>query len=320
MPDAFFRATQNALNSLTSMSDLVHSLTVAMWNTRSQVIGTYTIYPEVTGKQLAAKYGLGSGIHGVNYKRTFVDTSWEAHQESIAWLFLNNIIPIYEAWTASLQTEAFPVTNGNISAGAMKNPITAAGGGIVGEINRLTASESQIIKDAFYSQYASKKHRCFANLNNLLICFRYFKQMRNCYMHNNGKANSDLIDRYNEFSNITSASDLNMSEIPEHYAPALNDKIRISLRGVIGFSQVVIQIMLTSDTELLRSQYAEKEMLERLRKVLPAPKTINGNRTRAARQITGIFRAAGYIEPDLSNLTAIVRFLIDNRIIYPISI
>lgn len=320
MPDAFFRATQNALNSLTSMSDLVHSLTVAMWNTRSQVIGTYTIYPEVTGKQLAAKYGLGSGIHGVNYKRTFVDTSWEAHQESIAWLFLNNIIPIYEAWTASLQTEAFPVTNGNISAGAMKNPITAAGGGIVGEINRLTASESQIIKDAFYSQYASKKHRCFANLNNLLICFRYFKQMRNCYMHNNGKANSDLIDRYNEFSNITSASDLNMSEIPEHYAPALNDKIRISLRGVIGFSQVVIQIMLTSDTELLRSQYAEKEMLERLRKVLPAPKTINSNRTRAARQITGIFRAAGYIEPDLSNLTAIVRFLIDNRIIYPISV
>lgn len=111
-----------------------------------------------------------------------------------------------------------------------------------------------------------------------------------------------------------------MSEIPEHYAPALNDKIRISLRGVIGFSQVVIQIMLTSDTELLRSQYAEKEMLERLRKVLPAPKTINSNRTRAARQITGIFRAAGYIEPDLSNLTAIVRFLIDNRIIYPISI
>ena len=71
MADAFFRATQNALDSLTSMSDLIHSLTVAMWNTRSQVIGTYTIYPEATGKQLAAKYGLGSRIHGVNYKRTF---------------------------------------------------------------------------------------------------------------------------------------------------------------------------------------------------------------------------------------------------------
>lgn len=302
------------------MSDLIHSLTVAMWNTRSQVIGTYTIYPEATGKQLAAKYGLGSRIHGVNYKRTFVDTSWEAHQESIAWLFLNNIIPIYEAWVASLKTETFPATNGNISPGAMKNPITAAGGGIVSEINKLTVSESQIIKDAFYSRYSNKKHRCFANLNNLLICFRYFKQMRNCYMHNNGKANSDLIDRYHEFSNITSASDLSMSEIPEHYAPTLDDRISISLRGVIGFYQVVVQIMLTSDTELLRSQYAEKEMLERLRKVQPTPKTINSNRTRAARQIAGIFKAAGYIEPDLTNLTEIVRFLVDNRIIYPISI
>ena len=320
LADAFFQATNNALDTLTSLCDLIHPLTVAMWNTRSQVTGTYTVTPNVTPHQMAAKYGLGSGIHGVNYRRAFVDTPWEAQQESIAWLMLNSILPIYESWVASLQDQVFTDVNGNMSAGAMKNPITAAGGGIVAEINRLTTTESQIIKDAFYSKYSVKRHRCFSKLNNLMICFRYFKQMRNCYMHNNSIANPDLIDRYNEFCSITSPADLNMSEMPEHYCPVLGQKIRLSLRGVIGFSQIVIQIILTADTELLRSEYAEKELKQRLKATFPNPITISGNQDRATRQIKGIFRTAGYISPDLSSLMQMTRFLIDNRIIYPVSL
>lgn len=320
MADAFFQSTQNALDKLTSLCDLIHPITVAMWNTRSQVIGTYTVNENATPQQMAIRYGLGSGIHGVNYKRAFVDTPWETQREDIAWLMLNSILPIYEAWILSLHDLVFTDTNGDILPGAMKNPVTPAGGGIVAEINRLTTTESQVIKDAYYAKYSSKKHRCFPNLNNLLICFRYFKQMRNCYMHNNCMANTELIDRYNEFSSITAPSALNMSEIPEHYAPALGQKIRLSLRGVIGFSQIVIQIMVTADAELLRSQYAEKEMIGRLKAVVPNPITISGNRDRAARQIKGIFRSAGYISPDLSALPQMTRFLIDNRIIYPVTL
>ena len=320
MADAFFQSTKDALDTLTSLCDLIHPLTVALWNTRSQVTGTYTVNPNVTPHQMAAKYGLGSGIHGVNYRRAFVDTSWEAQQESIAWLMLNSILPIYEAWVLSLHTLVFTDTNGNISAGAMKNPVTPAGGGIVAEISRLTTTESQVIKDAFYTKYSAKKHRCFSKLNNLLICFRYFKKMRNCYMHNNSVADADLVDRYNEFSRITLPADLNMSEIPEHYPPILGEKIRLSLRGVIGFSQIIIQIMLTADAELLRSEYAEKELKQRLKEAFPNPITISGNRDRAVRQIKGIFKAAGYISPDLLSLTQMTRFLIDNRIIYPITL
>lgn len=320
MADAFFQATKNALVTLTSLCDLIHPLTVAMWNTRSQVIGTYSVNPNVTPHQMASKYGLGSGIHGVNYKRAFVETSWDVHQENIAWLMLNSIIPIYESWITSLHDQVFTDTNGNISLSAMKNPITSKGGGIVAEINRLTATESQVIKNAYYAEYSAKRHRCFPKLNNLLICFRYFKQMRNCYMHNNSVANSDLIDRYNEFSSIILPAELNMSEIPEHYAPVLGQRIKLSLRGVIGFSQIIIQIMVTADAELLRSEYAEKELVQCLKLVAPTPITINSDRNRAMRQIKGIFKSAGYIAPNLSSLTEITRFLIDNRIIYPITL
>lgn len=100
----FFKSTQNALDRLTSLCDLIHPITVAMWNTRSQVIGTYTVNENATPQQMAIRYGLGSGIHGVNYKRAFVDTPWETQREDIAWLMLNSILPIYEAWISSFHT------------------------------------------------------------------------------------------------------------------------------------------------------------------------------------------------------------------------
>lgn len=318
MQEAFFQATQNALSTLTSLCDLIHPITVSMWNTRSQVIGTYIVNPNVTPHQMAAKYGLGSSIHGVNFKKVFKDTPWEIHEENIAWLFLNNIFPIYEGWLEELHNQVFSSLNGNISTSFMQFPSSCGRGNIVQEITRLTANESSIDKAAFYSQYSLKKYRCFSKLDNFLVCFRYFKEIRNCYMHNNMLADVKLIDAYNAFRLLTAPSDLCMSEIPKHYAPILNKKIQISLRGVIGFSQIIIQIMVTSDAELLRSKYAEAELLRRLSAAVPTPLTINSDRSRAIRQIKGIFKKANYITPDLTLTSPILRFLIDNHFIYPV--
>ena len=317
MGEAFFQATVNAMNSITTLCDIIHPITVAMWNTRSQVLGAYNVTPNATPYQMATKFGLGSGIHGVNYKRAFIDTPWEAQQESIAWLFLNGVFPIYEGWLESLSDQTFPSSNGKLSKKLMQYPSSNPEGSVLSEINRLTASESTIIKDAFYTKYSAKRHRCYSNLDNLLVCYRYFKEMRNCYMHNASIADTRLITAYHNFSHLT-ASDLNMSEIPMHYAPTLGARIKLSLRGVIGFSQVVLQIILTADTELLRSSYAEKELIERLKNTFPSPVSINSNRERASRQIVGIFKSAGYIAPDLSSLTQITQFLADNKIIQPV--
>ena len=79
MPDAFFQVTKNSLVAFSSLCDIMHPVTVSMWNTRSQVIGTYTVSPSVAPKQIAAKYELGCKIHGVNYKKVFVETPWETH-------------------------------------------------------------------------------------------------------------------------------------------------------------------------------------------------------------------------------------------------
>lgn len=317
MPDAFFEVTKNSLVAFTSLCDVMHPITVAMWNTRSQVIGTYTVSPSSTQKQIAAKYGLGCNIHGVNYKKAFVDTPWENHEQNIAWLFLNGIFPIFEGWLADLHDKVFPTTNGDIDVAAMQFS-TSRANNILTEIHRLTASECDITRDAFYATYVSKKHRCFSKLNNLLICYRFFKEMRNCYMHNAMIADAKLLNAYSQFSTLSSA-DLNMSEIPDHFVPVEGEKVKVSLRGVIGFSQIVLQIMLTCDTELLRSQYAEKELLDRLKKVAPSKLEVSNKKDRALRKVKGMIIGAGFVTPSPTDIEKIAQLLVDNNIIYPYS-
>lgn len=315
MPDAFFQVTKNSLVAFSSLCDIMHPVTVSMWNTRSQVIGTYTVSPSVAPKQIAAKYELGCKIHGVNYKKVFVETPWEDHEQNIAWLFLNGIFPIFEGWLTDLRDKVFTTANGNLDVQAMQYPSSRASN-ILTEITRLTATECDLIKDAFYSSYASKKHRSFSNLDNLLICYRFFKEMRNCYMHNAMVADDKLINAYTPFSNLSPA-DLNMSEIPAHTVPIKGEKVKVNLRGVIGFSQVVLQIMLTCDNELLRSSFAEKELLDRLKKVAPSKLEVSNKKERALRQVKGMIIGAGFVVPSEASIEKIAQLLVTNNIIYP---
>ena len=73
MTDVFFTATKKALSNITSTYDTVWPTAVGLWNLRCMVNGVKKEYPCITETELTAKFSLGSGIHGVNYKRAFVD-------------------------------------------------------------------------------------------------------------------------------------------------------------------------------------------------------------------------------------------------------
>lgn len=51
-----------------------------------------------------------------------------------------------------------------------------------------------------------------------------------------------------------------MKEVPTHEAPVLGNPIKLHLRGVVGFSDIVMRIVSTLDAELSRSIKAEKHL------------------------------------------------------------
>ena len=175
MTDVFFTATKKALSNITSTYDTVWPTAVGLWNLRCMVNGVKKEYPCITEAELTAKFSLGSGIHGVNYKRAFVDHTWERQQTNFAWILLNSTIPIFEGWLEELKQDYFP---------GMKVKELQYPGRVQTEVTRLKTRTSTVLSNSFYSSYLGKRDRCYSQIDALLHCYRVFKEARNCYMHN----------------------------------------------------------------------------------------------------------------------------------------
>lgn len=304
MTDVFFTATKKALSNITSTYDTVWPTAVGLWNLRCMVNGVKKEYPCITEAELTAKFSLGSGIHGVNYKRAFVDHTWERQQTNFAWILLNSTIPIFEGWLEELKQDYFP---------GMKVKELQYPGRVQTEVTRLKTRTSTVLSNSFYSSYLGKRDRCYSQIDALLHCYRVFKEARNCYMHNGSKANQNLINAYAMFAPFATPTALCVSEVPEFPAPVLGNEIQISLRGVVGFSYILIKILVSLDTELLCSIDAEREFISRYQEKHTILRTLKPNLDGARRQVEHYVQQCGFPTPlAVDDLTS---FLLSNHLV-----
>lgn len=303
MTEVFFTSTKRALNNITSTFDMIWPISVGLWNLRCMVNGVRKEYPNVTESELTAKFSQGSGIHGVNYKRAFTQTTWEQQQTHLAWILLNNTIPVFEGWLEELKQDYFA----DMKIKDLQFPQSAQV-----EVTRLISNPSALLKNAFYSTYCGKRDRCYSNINSLLSCYRVFKEARNCYMHNGSVADQKLIDAYNNYKQATTSS-LCVSEVPEFPMPCLGSQISISLRGVVGFSYIIIKLLVTLDTELLQSANAEKEFIARYKSKHTIMRTLKADVNASRRQVKQYVKQCGFPSP--KNIDDIITFLVNNCLV-----
>ena len=303
MQVCFFPQTENALKNITNTFNTVWPIAAGLWNLRCYVCGVKQEFPSITEAQFASKFSLGSGIHGVNYKHAFFEKNWEDQREDFAWILLNSTIPVFEAWIEDIK-KIFPFIN--VKDIQYKNRISQ-------QIALINSYESLLMKQCFYPAFASQKDSCIINIENLIICFRFFKEIRNCYMHNASIADGKLLAAYNDFAQVIIPADLGIREIPEHYPPVINQKIRISLRGIVGFSAVVRKIMFTLDSELVRTAIAESDFVDRWKSKNLHHRTLKSNPDKAEAQVIRYIKQCGMPTPHaLSDLT---NYLLANRLI-----
>ena len=288
MAVVFFSETQHALDNITTLFDSVWPTAVGLWNLRCHVNGLKKEFPSISETELASKFTLGSGIHGVNYKRAFVEKTWEQQQADFAWIILNSAFPIYEGWLESLKKTIFP----NMNLSSMQSVTD-----LKNEVTRLTANRSVTMGNSFYPVYLTKKDRYYPKIEALMYCFRLFKNARNCYMHNGSIADSRLINSYNNYTSC--APDLTQctSEIPEFYQPTLGNNIQITLRGVVGFSDILRKIMISLDTELMCAVEAENEFISRYKAKHTTLRTLKSDPNAAKRQVIQYVKQCGYVTP-----------------------
>lgn len=260
MSDCYYDASNEALENLTAVYDLIWPIAVGLWNLRCSVNGVKHEMPFVTEKQLMAKFSEGSGIHGVNYKRNFIDKSWKEQQKALAIMLLNNTIPIYEGWIDSLLQTELPIYNSETQMKAYRKLESGFqfSEKIANAIATCIESGSLLMTTNFYPKYRDKKKRSVNKIEKLLLCYRVYKEMRNCCMHKGNIVNQVLVDAYNKYStNVFSETDLDIKELPMFAPPVLGSPVELSLRSAVELGDIVLKLIVSIDAELVKAERAE---------------------------------------------------------------
>lgn len=214
---AFYNESKLALNQLTHAFKNVWPMAVGLWNLRCEVKGILNEKPDISNNDLDKKFSLGSDIKGVNLK-SFCENSWSEQKEWIGWLLLNTLISTFEGYLTSLASIFSNMTIKN-----MQFPNT-----IEQEIIKIVNHSSLIMHRTFYSVYKNKKDRDYDKIVNLMKCYRVFKELRNCLVHNGGIADKKLCDAYLVYQPIAFPSYLGLKKELEIIQPAIDNKINVS--------------------------------------------------------------------------------------------
>lgn len=316
MPNYFFSATRNAHNQLTGLFDFVWPTAAAMWNLRWQVNGYVQSVPDATVEQLRARFTEGADIHGANLRRSCIDHTWVAQKEIFAGVVLVNSIAVFEGWLDEVLGELgigrrrIQIINKSLQ---FPDSVAIGGQGAAWAISEITNVESIVMKNSFYPTLSKRRHFNAAKLQETLLCYRFFKELRNCSMHGGGVADQRLVDAYTAFSHVATISSLGVTEVPSHHAVSIGAKVQISLRGVVGFSHLILRLIATFDAEMARADAAERVFIKQWKSTHPRLLNFRLSATTPQNRVKKSLEKAGF--PVSADLVGLSRWLMSKNLI-----
>jgi hypothetical protein len=278
MGQLFFMATREATKQITELFDFIWPTAASLWNMRWQVDGYRAVKPDATEEELHNRFIFGSEVQSISFRKSFVQQQWPYQRQIFSKILLTNIFTIHESWIHDILT----VFNANTKENQknlqfptnVSHPNPNKHFGFLIGLNTLCSHESLMLKNAYYQPLQQHRKNSLQSIENLLKCYRYFKEIRNCLAHNGGKVDQKLIDAYNVFNQVATPANLGMYEVPIHHAFSLGEEVRLDMRGVVGFCEVVLRIIVTCDCELSRSQTAEVEYINLWRTFVERGRTL----------------------------------------------
>lgn len=312
MAHYFFEPTRSATDQIADLFGFVWPTAAALWNLRWQVQGFLdALDAEPTPEQLNDRFVFGSGIHGTNLKRACVETSWDEQKHHLANIILTNAFAVYEHWADEILVCVGMADGKGKLLQFDYGPNDPRG--LRGIVNQICASESEVMKKAFYPAYASSPKYSWPLMANLVACYRYFKELRNAQIHNGGTADLKAANAYTAFAPVSSKTDLGMKGVLVHDPIAEGDRINLHIRGVVGFCDILFRMMVTIDAEFSRCSIAERLLEDRLKEV-KRNKMLSGIPNRRRMQIIDRCKAARLPKPH--DFESVRTFMISKRMVY----
>lgn len=272
----FFNTSKAVASRITEIFDFIHPTAAAVWNLRWQVQGLVGAYPTITESELRGRFVVGSNINGVNLKRACIDKSWDAQKEQLAKFLLFDFCALYESWCEAIIEQAkLPANKKDLQfpSGEYKGKPC----GIILIQNEIDTAKSMILENSIYPSLCTNGKYSPSKLEQLLKCYRYFKELRNYLIHGHEAISNEFATAEQEYAAL-SAADIGLREKPEFSPHIIGSTCKAELRGVIGLGEVILKLISTLDISLSATTYAELEFKRRWKAKHGAhPKTLSGS-------------------------------------------
>lgn len=283
----FFEETTAAIKELNSIIDNFASALIAIRNLRCEVRGVLAECPEFTEEMFHARYHFDEKIRWKNYKTIFDIQPFSAQEEAFTWYLLYSTCAVFEGWLAKMK-EARLITLPMVKD--LQFPVVAAS-----KMNTyISADTSQMMTNVFYPAYKANRKYSYQNITALLYCYRIFKEMRNALVHNGKVATQQCVNAFADYQNQCTPVTLGAKETPVVNHVSLDAPIVPSFRGVIGFTDIVIRILISYDCELIRTRGAEQYFLDKYKSMPESRNLPSANKVKANRQFLSKIRKCGF--------------------------
>lgn len=291
------KSARDAHEQITRLWDFMSPTIVAMWNLRWQVQGFLKVKPDATQDELKQRFALGSEIRGNEIKRACVDNSWDEQKNRFASILLTNSIAIFEEFLDGLVGLNLSGEKKTKTVKALQFPVQGGGRNYLQGYTAMGSTVPELV-GAFSSGAALGKWYSKAKLQNLLLCYRVFKEIRNASVHAGGRATPEVMAAHAEFLPVATASALGVKEAPKYPAPMLNQVMTVDYRGVSMFSDVILRLIATYDRDFSDRRGALDDISNRLGKVpsLWRGRTVNAKKKQKI--VDGLMHNAGMPVPN----------------------
>lgn len=287
----FFESSKFFEAQITDIYDHLWQTVAALKMLRWQVRGYYEYYDEmynnftsISNSDLSGKFvdRLDKTCRP-NLYRVCIGSNWGQTEDHLAKDLLINLFARYEAWLENILRELGESTQPSIQSYSKKLQFPNKAGSA---ITNLCSGKDITLTNSFYNVYKIRCKDCdIAHLVNYLNVYRYFKELRNSIVHSGEITTDKIISAYKGIVSLT-ARDLDTAEVPTTFKPIKDGHIEISLRGVVGFSQILLKLVSVLDAELIQATNAKQYFIKKLRTYNGKPNFVKkGNEERKIKSI-----------------------------------
>lgn len=310
----FFPASIAAFERITHTFAFHDPCVVGLWTLRNHVTSFLESNPEASQDDINQAFVQGSGVRSADLKRACVQATWESQQAEFAGLLLVTLVAQYESFVSHLMTELGIDSRGieqQLSYATKHSKKTSYG--VRTAIAAITELRSEMLQTAYYPLLVQHKKNSLATLDALMSCYRYFKECRNCYIHNGRLGSAALQRAHAKFQRVAKPSSLGVKETPEHFPATVNGPVRVTLRGVAGFGDVLFRLVATLDAELSQAQAAEEVFVARWKRAVGQSVTLSNTPSKRLHELRRLLQSMQMPVPN--NVGIVERFLIDRGLV-----